>query len=71
MDSILDLPAMEPPPGVVPDFDNPGGNRAIGYGMIIAGSVLSTIAVLARLGSSAFARKFGLEDAMLVTALVS
>ncbi|PVI00070.1 hypothetical protein DM02DRAFT_614588 [Periconia macrospinosa] len=62
-------PAMAPPPGVVPNFNEPAGNPSLGYGIVISSSVISVLAVAARLVSSAIAKKFVLEDLLLVIAL--
>lgn len=70
MDSMLDEPALDPPPGVVPNFADPGGSQAIGYGIVISSSIISTIAVLARLVSSTAAKKFVAEDFLMIAALV-
>ncbi|KAI0540915.1 hypothetical protein GGR58DRAFT_511236 [Xylaria digitata] len=67
--SFLEQPALDPPPGVVPDFVNTGGYHNFGYGLIIGTSVVSTVAVLARLVSSASMRKLLIEDVLLVAAL--
>ncbi|KAI1099761.1 hypothetical protein F4804DRAFT_320931 [Jackrogersella minutella] len=69
MDSFMDEPAMDPPPGVVPNFSDTGGSSSIGYGVVIASSIISTIAVLARLVSSAATRKLVIEDFLMVAAL--
>ncbi|KAF1852051.1 uncharacterized protein K460DRAFT_413528 [Cucurbitaria berberidis CBS 394.84] len=69
MEAILEGPALNPPPGVVPNFAYPGGSQSIGYGIVIASSIISTIAVLARLVSSTIAKKFVLEDALMAIAL--
>ncbi|KAK8085899.1 hypothetical protein PG997_007170 [Apiospora hydei] len=68
MDPSLDTPAMEPPPGVVPNFAEPGGSHALEQGMIVAGAIISAVAVLARLVSSAAARKLLIEDVLMVAA---
>ncbi|KAK8036638.1 hypothetical protein PG994_015409 [Apiospora phragmitis] len=60
---------MEPPPGVVPNFAKPGGNHALGYGILISSSIISTIAVLVRLVSSVAAKKFLVEYLLMVVAL--
>ncbi|RYP08063.1 hypothetical protein DL765_008919 [Monosporascus sp. GIB2] len=69
MEAIWEQPALDPPPGVEPNFANPGGNHALGYGIVISSSIISTIAVLARLVSSATAKKFVIEDLLMVAAL--
>ena len=70
-DAILLEPALDPPPGVVADFANPGGSHNLGYGIVIATSAIAFIAVAARLVSSSMAKKFVIEDFLMVAALVS
>ena len=70
MEAILDAPAMQPPLGVVPNFADPGGSQSIGYGIVIASSIISTVAVLVRLISSIALKKFLIEDVLMVAALV-
>jgi hypothetical protein len=70
MEALLNEPALNPPPGVVPNFADPGGSQSIGYGIVIASSIISTIAVLARLMSSIALKKFLIEDLLMVAALV-
>lgn len=70
MGDLMNEPALDPPPGVVPNFVDTGGSHAIGYGIVIASSIISTVAVLARLVSSAATKRFVLEDYLLVAALV-
>ncbi|KAI0509382.1 hypothetical protein F5B22DRAFT_649011 [Xylaria bambusicola] len=69
MEELLEGAALDPPPGLTSDFMNPGGSHSLGYGTIITGAVLSTLAVLLRLSSRYTLRKFHLEDAFLVIAL--
>ncbi|KAK7991235.1 hypothetical protein PG988_000029 [Apiospora saccharicola] len=69
MDPFPDDPAMEPPPGVVPNFAEPGGSHALGHGIVIASSIISAAAVLVRLVNSVATRKFLLEDALMIAAL--
>lgn len=71
MEALLDEPALDPPLGVVPNFAHPSGSQSTGYGFVIASSIISTIAVLARLTSSIALKKFLLEDLLMVAALVS
>ena len=70
MEALLDEPALDPPFGVVPNFADPGGSQTIGYSTVIATSIISTIAVLARLISSIALKRFVLEDLLMVVALV-
>jgi len=70
-EALLLEAALDPPPGVVPDFANPGGSHHVGYGIVIATSIIATIAVAARLVSSTIAKKFVVEDFLMIAALVS
>ncbi|KAI5865996.1 hypothetical protein GGS23DRAFT_363716 [Durotheca rogersii] len=69
LEQLLEGPALEPPPGVVPDFANPGGSHALGYGIVILGSIIAIIAVLMRLGSRFILRKIGIDDGFMISAL--
>ena len=57
MEALLEGPALEPPPGVITDFANPGGHHGVGYGIIILGATLATTAVAVRLYYSTVAMK--------------
>lgn len=67
---LLDGPALEPPPGVVPDFVNRGGKHDVGYAVVIVGAALATLAVFFRLYSRVAIKSFKVEDALLISALV-
>ncbi len=67
---ILEGPALDPPPGFVSNFSDPGGSHSLGYGVVILTGVLSTLAVLIRLASRYILRKVGIEDIFLVIGLV-
>ncbi|KAF2877772.1 hypothetical protein BDV95DRAFT_588804 [Massariosphaeria phaeospora] len=69
MTALLEGPALEAPPGVMYDFENPGGNHALGYGIVILGGVLATISVLLRLHSRLLIKRVNIEDALLIAAL--
>lgn len=69
-EALLQEAALDPPPGVVPDFANPGGSHSLGYGIVIATSIIATVAVAARLVSSTIAKRFVIEDFLMVAALV-
>jgi len=69
--ALLEGPALEPPLGTTSNFDHPGGSHAIGYGVVLLGSIVAALAVLLRLCSRALLRTFRLEDALLLSALVS
>jgi len=70
-EALLLEAALTPPPGVESDFNNPGGSHSLGYGIIIATSIISAVAVGARIVSSTISRKFVVEDFLLLAALVS
>ncbi|KAF2829295.1 hypothetical protein CC86DRAFT_453943 [Ophiobolus disseminans] len=69
MAALLNGPALDAPPGVVPNFEQPGGSHALGYGIILLGSILAGLAVLVRISSRVLIRKFHFEDALLLSAL--
>ena len=71
MATFMDGPALEPPPGVIPNFDQPGGSHDLGYGIVLLGSIVAGVAVLLRMTSRALLRVFCVEDALLISALVS
>lgn len=62
MEALLEGPALEPPLGVVPDFANPGGHHGVGYGIVILGATLATIAVALRLYSRVAMKSINIED---------
>ncbi|KAI0465885.1 hypothetical protein F4859DRAFT_499545 [Xylaria cf. heliscus] len=67
--AILEGPALDPPPGVIPNFSNPGGSHSLGYAVCILTGALATLAVLLRLGSRYAMKKIQIEDVFLVSAL--
>lgn len=69
LEAILKQAALDPPPGLTSNFAEPGGSHSIGYGITIATSIISTLAVFARLVSSGITKTFLLEDLLLVVAL--
>ena len=64
-------PAMDPPLGVTPDFINTGGQHTSGYIWLLFAAAISFIAVFARVVSSTVAKKFVVEDYLMITALVN
>lgn len=70
IEALLEGPSMEPPAGVDPNFDDPGGNHTIGYAIIILGSTLATMAILLRLCSRVILKRIKIEDALFISALV-
>lgn len=63
--------AMTPPPGLTADFVNTGANHGLGLGLVIGTTIVAGISVAARLVSSTIAKKFEVEDLLMVVALVS
>ncbi|KAI4910494.1 uncharacterized protein J4E92_010422 [Alternaria infectoria] len=67
--ALLEGPALEPPLGASSNFDHPGGSHAIGYSVVLLGSIVAALAVLLRLWSRALLKTFRIEDALLISAL--
>ncbi|KAF2836640.1 hypothetical protein M501DRAFT_923261, partial [Patellaria atrata CBS 101060] len=66
----LNGPAMEPPPGVIPNLDNPPNKDAIGYGVFLTCICLSSILVAIRLYAKIICTKLvKKEDYLVVVAL--
>lgn len=64
-EALLEGPALQPPPGVIPNFADPGGNHTVGYVVIILGGTLATISVAVRMYSRVIIKKIGIEDGKL------
>ena len=66
-------PAMAPPDGQVSDFDNNGGLHEMGEAALISCAILATISVFFRVSSRLMmkSRLFGIEEGLLICALVS
>lgn len=61
----LDLPALKPPPGVLPNYGNPLNKSEMGRAVMIAGLVISTTFLVLRLSTTWFVlRKAFLGDCM-------
>ena len=61
--SLLEGPALKPPPGVIPNFVDPPNQTSLGYGILFMCAGLSTLAVVIRLYSKAFCtKKLDIED---------
>lgn len=60
---ILNGPALPPPPGVEPNFENPPHSNALGYGllsvMLAMGMLAITFRIYARISQ---VRRLGIED---------
>jgi hypothetical protein len=67
--NVLDGPALARPHGVAPGPLNQG-NHAIGYALVILPALLCTVAVAARLASRFALKRVGIEDVLIVCALV-
>lgn len=60
---LLEGPAIRPPKGVVPDFDNPPNQRIVGWIIVPLCSAISSIAMALRLYSRVVVlKKFMIED---------
>lgn len=65
-DEILDLPAALPPPGVIPNFENPPNMRSFGLPLFVLLAVVTNSVFLAKLWVQIrIAKKMLLEDWML------
>lgn len=63
--AILNGPALDPPPGIMPNFDNPPNGNAIGLAITTVSISISTAAlVLAAYVKLYRVRKAHLEDCM-------
>lgn len=63
IEAILNGPALPPPDGVKPDFENPPNNNGLGYGLLTMMLAIGTIAILLRLLGKGFkTRKLRIED---------
>jgi len=52
--AILAQPALSPPDGVVPNFENPPNMNTLANGVLIAGIILASFSILFRLHSWVF-----------------
>ncbi|PVH98374.1 hypothetical protein DM02DRAFT_468466, partial [Periconia macrospinosa] len=66
----LEGPALQPPPGVIPQFDDPPNKTAMGAGLIIACASVCIIIVAVRIYAKAFcSKKMDVEDYLALAAL--
>lgn len=56
-EKILNGPALKPPPGVLPQFDDPPNLNSVGYGVVVTCAILAGTLVIARLYARAFYHK--------------
>ncbi|KAI0805844.1 hypothetical protein GGR55DRAFT_680645 [Xylaria sp. FL0064] len=62
-DTIRDDPAAKPPPGVIPNYDNPPNDNGLAVAVIIASMSITTIAILIRIYAKVFCtRQVKFED---------
>ena len=62
-DEILNGPALLPPEGITPNFEDPGANNVPGYAIISTCLILASIAISVRLYTQVFRlRKLHIED---------
>ncbi|KAH8732138.1 hypothetical protein GQ44DRAFT_735788 [Phaeosphaeriaceae sp. PMI808] len=67
---FLDGPALKPPLGVVPNFDNPPNGNALCYSVLLLSICVSTIVVLMRAWARiSCAKKYRVEDFFMIAAL--
>lgn len=70
IDQIRKGPAAAPPPGIIPDFDNPPNSNSIAISAIIASLVIAALVCLLRLYSRVFCTKnVKIEDCSFILAL--
>ncbi|KAI1357406.1 hypothetical protein F5Y08DRAFT_346757 [Xylaria arbuscula] len=63
LNGIRDQPAAPPPPGVIPNFDNPPNNNGLAIAVLAASIVITTSAFLIRVYSKVFCTKtINIED---------
>lgn len=63
----MDMPAMKPPPSVVPDFDNPPNQNTMAIAVMSVCLAVSTIAIALRFYSRwAVVRAVQLQDYLLL-----
>lgn len=48
LDALLNAPALEPPPGVTPIFDNPPNDNVYSWGMTTVCMIVATICLCLR-----------------------
>lgn len=64
-----DSPALNPPPGIVPNFDNPAGTQGKIHATLIFCLVISTVFVWSRLYARFFIQKeHGWDDCKIALA---
>ena len=61
--ALLDGPAMEPPPGIIPNFTNPPNHVALGLGILFAVSTVAGFLIFCQLYSRiVLIHKVGVAD---------
>ncbi|KAI2783827.1 hypothetical protein F4815DRAFT_458120 [Daldinia loculata] len=69
--AALNSPALPAPDGVVPNFDNPGNNNSLAYGVIGACAAVSSLCMIIRFYARIFLfKKLKMEDYMILLAFV-
>lgn len=69
---IMDLPAMKPPPGVVPEFDDPPNRNTMALAVISVCLGVTTIVVALRFYSRcAVLRRVQLQDYLLLVSFAA
>lgn len=67
IEALLDGPAGPPPPGVVPNLENPPNKQSVGRGLLLTCLCLATVAVILRLYTKVIImRQFRASDGKFV-----
>jgi hypothetical protein len=70
-DLLLDMPALQPPPGVKSNFNDPPNHRAMSLGILITCMVTTTLITLTRLYVQMFiVGKLAVEDCRFLSKAV-
>jgi hypothetical protein len=60
---FLSGPALQPPPGIAPQFVNPPNRNALSFGIVVTGTILAVLVVAVRLYTRIFCiKRLRLED---------
>ncbi|KAI0478179.1 hypothetical protein F4859DRAFT_513764 [Xylaria cf. heliscus] len=69
--SVLEGPALAPPPGVVPEFKNPPNQNGLAYATVTVTVVLSSTFFIIKVCSRVFCvKKVQVEDLFILAAYV-
>lgn len=72
IDGLLSLPALEPPPGITANFDDPPNRNGLAYFVTTICVVISSLCVLIRLYSKvSMEKRLRVEEGLMICAYVS